>query len=49
MKKTYIQPQMDIVTIGTCSMICTSLRYGGNTTDGGITTADSPEFDWFDE
>ena len=44
MKKTYIAPEMEIVTVEMNQIICTSLPTDGTTSGGGITTADSPEF-----
>jgi hypothetical protein len=46
MKKTYIEPQAEVITIGVSSVICTSgLGLGDDTGTAGITDADSPEFD----
>lgn len=49
MKKTYFKPQIDVVAIQTRSIICTSgLGMGGSAKDGGIKSADSPEFEMDD-
>lgn len=47
MKKKYFEPQIDVVTIETRGIICTSgLGIADETTTGaGITTADGREFD----
>ena len=45
MKKTYIEPQAEVIAIRTSQLICTSLPIGGDTGSGGIISGDSPEFD----
>ena len=47
MKKTYFKPQINVVAIQTRSIICTSGPGFANqgTGAGGVTTADSPEFE----
>ena len=47
MKKKYFVPQLDVVTIATRGIICTSgLSLGDDTDVVGITEAESPEFDF---
>ena len=49
MKKRYIEPQAVVVAIGTCQIICTStLGNGGKASEHGVTSADSPDFDFDD-
>jgi len=50
MKKTYIKPQINVVTIETRGIICTSgPGYAPQgTTDAGVSNADSREFEWDD-
>ena len=50
MKKTYIKPQINVVAIQTRSIICTSgPGYASQgTTDAGVTSADSREYEWDD-
>ena len=46
MKKTYIKPQINVMTIETHSIICTSsLSIDGTTSGGGITEGESRDFD----
>jgi hypothetical protein len=51
MKKTYFKPQINVVAIQTRSIICTSgLGFANQgTEEGGVTSADSREFEWDDE
>ena len=46
MKKKYFEPQLDVVTIQTRSIICTSsLGMGDDTSTAGIIDADAREFE----
>ena len=51
MKKTYIEPQINVVTVETRGIICTSGPgfSSKGTTDAGVTSADSREFEWDDD
>lgn len=45
MKKRYMRPQMEVLAINMCQMICASLPGGGNASDNNVTDADSPGYD----
>ena len=44
MKKTYINPKMEIVNMKVQQMLTTSLPTGSTPTDPG--SSDAPEFEW---
>ena len=46
MKKTYIAPEMTVVVVETCKMVCASLATAGTTSENSITEGDSREFDF---
>lgn len=44
MKKLYIKPQFEVVSVGVCQMICESLVKSNQTTEAaGVTEADARE------
>ena len=49
MKKTYIEPKVDVIKVGVCSVICGSLPMGGKASENSVTSADSREFEWDDD
>lgn len=48
MKKTYIQPQMMVVQMETCRMICTSMGFSDESATGS-TVVDGRQNDFFDD
>ena len=48
MKKRYIEPQAEVITVEVSNVICTSPLSVGGQTQGNVTSADSREFEWDD-
>ena len=50
MKKKYIEPQAQVITIEVASVICTSsMSLGGNASSNGVTSGDSRAYGFDDD